>query len=54
MHPGDALHAVVWILVAMNPESTRDELVRMAAGITDVRRREKEEAETFGGSTGMH
>jgi len=54
MHPGDALHAVVWILVAMNPESTRDELVRMAAGITDVRRREKEEAEAFGGSTGMH
>ena len=54
MHPGDALHAVVWILVAMNPESTRDELVRMAAGITDIRRREKEEAETLRGSADIH
>ena len=54
MHPGDALHAVVWILVAINPESTRDELARMAAGISDVRRREKEEAEAFRGSAGVH
>lgn len=44
LHPGDALHAIVWILVAMNPESTRDELMRMATGITEVRRQEKKEA----------
>ena len=44
LHPGDALHAIVWILVAMNPEATRDELMRMATGITEVRRQEKKEA----------
>lgn len=54
MHPGDALHAVVWILVAMNPESTRDELARMAVGITEVRRRETEEAAALRGSAEMH
>ena len=54
MHPGNALHAVVWILVAMNPESTRDELARMAVGIADVRRREKEQAEALRGSADMH
>lgn len=43
MHPGDALHALVWILIAINAESTRDELVRLAAGIAEVRRREQEE-----------
>ena len=53
MHPGDALHALVWILIAINPEATRDELVRMAVGITEVRRQEEEE-ESLGDNREMH
>ena len=54
MHPGDALRALAWILIAIDPESTRDELARMAAGITEVRRQEKEEVQEFRDSAEMH
>lgn len=54
MHPGDALHAVVGILTAIGPDTTRNELMRLAAGITEMRRQEKREAGALGGSAGMH
>ena len=54
LHPGDALHAIVWILVAMNPEATRDELMRMATGITEVRRQEKREARALRRGAARH
>ena len=39
--PGEVLHAAVYILIAIDPEVTRDELMNLATGIGEVRRAEK-------------
>ena len=52
--PGEVLHAAVYILVAIDPEVTRDELIKLATGIGEVRRAEKAELAEEPLTRGMH